>query len=130
MRRQLAAAVLVIVFGTAGLLATAAGGAPTPGPQLVEIHVTGVSVAAGRTLQLAAAGLYSDGSMQDLTTRGTWASSDKQVAAVSNKKASRGLVTGLAAGTATISVTEAGVTGSTTVIVTDATLVEIPPVLP
>ena len=124
MRRHLAVVVLVVALGTAGLLAAAAGAAPTPGPQLVAIEITPAnpSVAAGRTLQILATGIYSDGSTQDLTTRVSWSSSNRQIVAVSNKKASRGLVTGLAAGTATIAAAEAGVTASTTVTVTDATL--------
>ena len=114
-----AAAVLV-----AFALVPAAGGAPAPGAKVVAIAVTPTmpSVAAGRTIQLNATGHYDDGSTQDLTRGVRWASSDKKVANVSNKAASEGLATGRAAGTTTISATVAGLSGSTTLTVTDAEL--------
>lgn len=79
----------------------------------------------GFNTRLTATGIYSDNSTQDLTGLATWTSSAPTVASVSTAMGSRGLVTPLSAGTATISATYAGVTGTTAVTVTSATLVSI-----
>lgn len=84
--------------------------------QLTSISVTPASpqVPAGQTTQLAATGTYSSGPTQDLTGTAAWASSAPAVATVS-----AGLVAcnpnATGAGTATISATSSGITGSTTV---------------
>ena len=94
---------------------------------LVSIEVTPAdpSIADGTTQQFTATGLYTDASTQDLTTEVTWASSDDAVATVSNAADSKGLATAVGLGTATVSATSGGVTGDTTLTVTDATLVSI-----
>ena len=80
---------------------------------LLSIAVTpsGPTVATGKTLQLTATGSYSDGSSQDLTTQVTWQSSDPTKAAVSTT----GLVTGQEYGSATVTATLGGISGSTLV---------------
>ena len=83
------------------------------------------SIADGTTQQFTATGVYTDASTQDLTTEVTWASSDDEVATVSNADDSKGLATAVGLGTATVSATSGGVTGVTTLTVTDATLVSI-----
>ena len=94
---------------------------------LVSIAVTpaDASIADGTTQQFTATGLYTDASTQDLTTEVTWDSSDDEVATVSNADDSKGLATAVGLGTATVSATSGGVTGVTTLTVTDATLVSI-----
>ena len=77
------------------------------------------------TQQFTATGLYSDNSTQDLTTQVTWASSNAAVATVSDAAGSNGLATAAGAGSTTVSATSGGVTGDTTLTVTDATLVSI-----
>ena len=77
------------------------------------------------TAPLKAMGTYSDGSMVDLTASVTWQSGNAKVAAVSNAVGSLGLVTGLSAGSVTITATLSGVSGSAAVTVTAATLVSI-----
>ncbi|MGO9452235.1 MAG: beta strand repeat-containing protein [Candidatus Binataceae bacterium] len=91
---------------------------------LTAIMITPVSptIAKGTTAQLTATGQFSDGSTQDITTSVTWASSEPSVATVSNASGSQGLVTGVAAGTTTISATSGGIMDSTPVTVTSATL--------
>ena len=79
------------------------------------------SIAKGTAVQLTATGTFSDGSTQDLTTTGSWASSSGAIATVN----SLGLATGTGAGSATITVTQAGVSGSTTITVTSAVLASI-----
>ena len=83
------------------------------------------SIADGTTQQFTATGLYTDASTQDLTTEVTWDSSDDEVATVSNADDSKGLATAVGLGIATVSATSGGVTGVTTLTVTDATLVSI-----
>ncbi len=81
----------------------------------------------GSPQQFMATGNFSDNSTQDLTTQVTWKSSNKTVAAVSNVSSSNGLVTPLKAGTTTISATfaSAGVTGSSGLTVSSATVTSI-----
>ncbi|HXY11335.1 MAG TPA: Ig-like domain-containing protein, partial [Terriglobales bacterium] len=62
------------------------------------------SVAVGGTQQFLATGSFSDGSTQNLTTSATWTSSNSQEAGIS-----RGLATGVAAGSVTITASEGGV---------------------
>jgi hypothetical protein len=61
-----------------------------------------LSLAKSPSQQLTATGTYSDGSKFDLTNVATWLSSASTVAPVSNAAGSRGLVTGLAAGSSNV----------------------------
>jgi hypothetical protein len=84
------------------------------------------SIARGTTLQFVATGHYSDSTTQILTTQVNWGSSNSAVASVSNAVGSEGLATGVAAGpAATITASMSGVTGSTTITVTNASLQSI-----
>lgn len=95
-------AALNSVSGTASLTVTAA--------ILTSIAVTpaNTSVPAGGTQQFTATGTYSDGSAQTLTGV-AWSSSNTAVATIS----ASGLASALSAGSATISGTASGITGST-----------------
>jgi uncharacterized protein YjdB len=95
----------------------------------IEVTPTDPSVAAGRTAQLTATGLFSDGSNQDLTAQVTWSSSDDTTASVSNDPASIGLASTFVVGQVTITATLAGIDGTTTLTVTDAELdsIEVSP---
>ncbi|MEI9952379.1 MAG: Ig-like domain-containing protein [Pseudomonadota bacterium] len=94
---------------------------------LVSIAVTPAtpSVAKGLTQQFTAVGSYTDTSTQNLTATVTWASSDATKATISNTTGSRGLASAVEVGAATISATFSGVSGSTTLTVSPATLVSI-----
>jgi hypothetical protein len=98
---------------------------------LVSISVTPANsqIAPTTTTQFKATGIYSNGSTQDLTTTATWGSSNGAAATVSDTAGSKGLATGVAQGTTTISAaftTPSGtITGSTTLNVSNATLVSI-----
>jgi YVTN family beta-propeller protein len=87
---------------------------------LVAIAVTPVNptMGLGSTLQFAATGTFADGSIQDLTASVTWSSTDSGVAVVSNVQGSKGLVTANGFGSAGITGTFGGISGSTTLIVT------------
>jgi trimeric autotransporter adhesin len=87
---------------------------------LVNLTVTpsNVSVAQGATVPLSAVGSYSDGSTQDLTATVTWSSLAPGTAQVSNATGSAGLVTGVAAGIATVRAQSGAMIRSVTVTVT------------
>lgn len=83
---------------------------PGPAPTLSSIAVTPASaaVSTGATQQFVATGSYSDGSVRDLTSLVTWASSSPSVATVG----ASGLATGVSAGAATISATQGSFSSS------------------
>lgn len=88
----------------------------TPTPALV--------VPEGRSRRMAAHALLSNGATVDVSERVLWATSDDAVATVAIDAGKRGLVSGVALGTATITATDpqTGVQGSSGVVVTsDAT---------
>lgn len=82
------------------------------------------SIAQGNSVQLTATGTFSDATAQDLTKTAAWHSSSPTVAVVGNAGIG-GSVTTISVGTATITATKAGVSGSTTVTVTPAVLASI-----
>ena len=79
------------------------------------------SVPAGITQQLTATGNYSDGTSYNITLQVTWTSSNGSAATVSTS----GLATAVAAGTTTVTATLGGVSGSTVLTVSSATLSSI-----
>jgi uncharacterized protein YjdB len=93
------------------------------GPTLTTVTVapSTPSVAIGKTQQMTATGTYDNSSTETITDSASWASSDVTIATVS----STGLVTGVTSGSATISATLDGISGSTTVNVTVANLASI-----
>ena len=80
----------------------------------VSLNVTSAQLGVGQTLQLTATPLTSTGTVT--TGSAAWSSNASSVASVS----ASGLVTGVAAGTATISAAVGGRTGAATVIVSAA----------
>lgn len=88
--------------------------------ELAAIQVTPVepTLALGGTLALGARGDFDDGSSQALAGQVTWESRDPRLAVVDGD----GVVTPVAPGTARISASQGGVTGSVALIVTGATL--------
>ena len=77
---------------------------------LVSIDVSPAtpSVASGLPQQFTATGLFTDTSIQDLTTQVTWASSDGTVATVSNAAGANGLAATAAAGSTTVPARQGG----------------------
>ena len=82
-------------------------------------------VAKGTTVQLAAFGNFSDGTVQNLTTQASWSSANSSIAQVSNTSPTIGLVTGANAGNTPITATFNGIQGATTVTVSAATVTSI-----
>jgi trimeric autotransporter adhesin len=79
----------------------------------IQITLAQASVAAGLGDQLTATGQYSDGTSKDLTATVAWTSSNQTVATVSGA----GVISTAAQGTATITGSLSGVTGSATLTV-------------
>lgn len=96
---------------------------------LTAIEVTPLDPSAGKgsTLMFKAYAKYNDGSRVDVTEHsGTvWSSSDADVAPVSNVEGKRGEVKALEKGEAEIQAVHAGMTGSSQLTVTDATVKSI-----
>jgi hypothetical protein len=76
------------------------------------------SVPVGESIQLVATGLFSGGETRDITSEATWSSALSTIATVGNLTDTKGIVTGQAAGTATISAIRNGITGTLDVTVT------------
>jgi len=77
------------------------------------------SVVAGSSLKLKATGTRTDGTSQDVTSSATWTSSDPTKAAVQTSgQSSPGQVSGIANGSATITASYNGTSGSTLLTVT------------
>jgi uncharacterized protein YjdB len=102
--------------GTANITASIAGLTSQPVTIMVKVlsAIMIEPVASPRNLNVGAAqaftavGIYSDGSMSDITSQVTWISSNTNIATI----LSNGSATGIAAGTAIISATLSGITSS------------------
>ena len=94
---------------------------------LVSIQVTPVSAEAalGSTRPFTAMGVFSDGSVQNLTEQADWSVTDGAVVSVSNEAGSRGVASAAGIGATTVSATLDGVTGTAELTVTSAALVSI-----
>ena len=110
----------VAVSGTASLIVTDATlSAVVVSPKLRTI-------APLSRLQFTATGLFSDSTVQDITADANWSTSDATKATVSNSAPSNGLVTAVAASpSVTISAALGAPTGSSTLIVSGASLTAI-----
>jgi hypothetical protein len=84
----------------------------------ISVSPTSASVSVGGNQQLTATGNYSDGSKQNLTTSVAWSSSSSGIASVS----AAGLVTGVSAGSATITAALNSISGSSSISVTSASV--------
>ena len=87
----------------------------------VAVSPASASLALGTTVQLTATGIFTDGSTQNFTNSATWNSSNTNAASVS----STGMVTSKALGSATISATYSGVSGSASLTVIAPALVSL-----
>lgn len=94
---------------------------------LSAIQVTPASrlLAAGYTRQFTATGLYSDNSTRDLTDVANWTTTTAAFATVSNAGGSKGLVTGISAGTVNVAAAIGEVSGLTPLTVTDARVTSV-----
>lgn len=99
------------------------GGFSQPVKSLTSISISppNPTVPLGDKQQFAATGFYSDGSKQDLTQTVSWNSSQSGVAAI----AASGLASSQQIGQTTIHASSGSVTGSTTLLVSQAALVSL-----
>jgi hypothetical protein len=108
-----------------GLLSACGGGSLAPGVggilHSIQITPSGPAVPLGLNQQFTATGKYRDGSTKDITASAAWASSNSGVATITGS----GFASSRATGSATISATLSGVSGSSTLTVTQAILVSI-----
>lgn len=91
----------------------------------IFVEPTNQTVFAGESQQYKATGIFSDFRLENLTTTATWSSSNTAVTTISNAPSSHGLATTVSAGTATISATQSGIKGSTSITVNAVNLVSI-----
>ena len=97
--------------GTATITATYQGKTATATVTVVDTTLQSISIQAvapvpvGQTVNLVATGVFADGSKQDVTSQATWTSSDPTIAAVGDTATTKGRVTGVAAGTVTVTAT-------------------------
>ena len=109
--------VLGMLFTNAGCGGGGGGGGDTPAvaPTLVSIAVTPAnsSLAVGSSGQFAAVGSFSDSTTRDLTSSVTWSSSANTIALVSDVAGTKGTVTGVSTGTATITASLGSISGAT-----------------
>jgi hypothetical protein len=94
-------------------------------PLAIFVTPTTPTIASGTTQQFTAIGLFANATIQDVTTSANWTSSNTAIATISNGSGTQGLATGVTAGTSSISATLDGVTGSSALTVTGATLTSI-----
>ena len=118
--------------GTAILTATVGGVSATYTLTVSNATVTSIAITPaaptivkGLTTQFTASGTLSGNTTQDLTFDASWASSDTNVATVSDAVGSKGFAQAKVAGTTTISATFGGVSGSTLLAVTEPVLQSI-----
>jgi trimeric autotransporter adhesin len=91
----------------------------------IDVTPTNASIACGQTTRFTASGVYTDNSVHDLTASVIWSSSITSVASISNMPGFNGLATTASPGATTITATLGGVSASTVLTVTSATLVSI-----
>ncbi|WP_061285547.1 beta strand repeat-containing protein [Leptospira interrogans] len=91
----------------------------------ITITPANPSVANGRTLYLTATGVFSDGTVSDITSQVTWSSSLTSVATADNSAGLSGRITGVGVGSTNITAAIGGVDITISLNVTNATLESI-----
>ena len=94
---------------------------------LQSISIDGVTpVSVGQSILITATGVFADGTKQDITAQATWTSSDTTLATVALDSASaKEKVTGVKAGTLSVTAALSGITGKAAITVTAATVTRI-----
>jgi trimeric autotransporter adhesin len=93
--------------------------------QSIAVTPSNPTISKGSTQLFVATGTFSDETTEDVTKQVAWSSSDNTVATISNTSGSEGQATAVAPGSATIDAMLDGVSGSTGLTVTAASLVSI-----
>lgn len=94
---------------------------------LQSISIDGVTpVSVGQSILITATGVFADGTKQDITAQATWTSSDTTLATAALDSASaKEKVTGVKAGTLSVTAALSGITGKAAITVTAATMTRI-----
>ncbi|MBA3947195.1 MAG: Ig-like domain-containing protein, partial [Herpetosiphonaceae bacterium] len=115
--------------GTVTIKATSQGVSGTAILNVTAAVVTSIAVApgtatiaSGTKTQYVATGTFSDGTSQVLTSVVNWTTGDSTIATISNVAGTKGRATGTGVGTTTITAELNGVSGSASIIVTNAVL--------
>jgi uncharacterized protein YjdB len=90
------------------LIAIGCSDSSTSATTATSLSVTGTAPAIGASMQFKATATMADGSTQDVTSQSAWSSSNTTVATVS----SAGVVTGVAAGSVTVSAIYQSISGA------------------
>ncbi len=95
----------------------------------IDLSPTSTRIPLGVSLRFVATGRFSDGTTADLTTQVTWSSSAQAIASVSNAPGTDGEVRALARGTTLLTAQLGAISGTGSVVVTDAapTTLEVSP---
>jgi trimeric autotransporter adhesin len=92
---------------------------------VIDLTPTNSSIASGLSNRFVATGVYTDNSVHDISAAVIWSSSVTAVATISNTPGSNGTIAAAMPGSTMISATLGGVSSSTALTVTSATLVSI-----
>jgi hypothetical protein len=91
----------------------------------ITVSPVNPSIVLGTTKQFIATGTFTDLTTQDISSSATWNSSNTSVSTISNTPGSKGLATSKAVGSTTITAISGGISGSTSLTVTQAVLESI-----
>jgi len=91
----------------------------------ITLNPNSLSTPIGQAQQVTAQGVYSDGTIEDVTDSATWTTNDANLVGVDNTAGTRGLVTGKAIGTAVVSAALNGQSADCRVTVTAVRLLSI-----
>jgi len=98
----------------------------TPSPLVsLAVSCSPPQIAQGTSVNCTAIGTLQDGTTQNLTQSVNWTSSQPSVATISNSSNSRGQASGLSAGSTTLTAYSNGIVGTSTLVVTNASLTSI-----
>ena len=107
------------ITGTTNLMVTNAA------LKSIDITPANLNMPLGFKEQLTATGVYTDNSTKDLTTQVIWSSNNTGIAVISNASGSKGLITSIAIGNATINASLTGISSSINLTVSNAILQSI-----
>tara|TARA_R110001592_G_scaffold227724_1_gene483990 strand:- start:26172 stop:29063 length:2892 start_codon:yes stop_codon:yes gene_type:complete len=128
--------VLALVEGTTTLSASLSGqtadlSVTVTGAELesLSLYPVNASIPLGRSQQYSAQGIYTDGSVQDVTSQVTWLSSNEGQVLISNTQSLKGLAEAVAVGSTTVTAVIGDVQQDTILTIEDASLntIEIQP---
>lgn len=108
-----------------GQMATALVDVGTGALTSIDVQPANAMTTVGLRTRYTAIGTFSDGRTADLSTSVTWTTGDTNLATISNVSGAEGQLLARAAGVTTVNATFMGISGSTRVIIGDASLVSL-----